>query len=663
VTADTNYIFNDAYTNTGIGPDTAFYEVVPITTSGCRGDTITIFVEVLPCPMVSDLALVEVCSGEGTGISLPSTDDNGLSIDSFVVTASVGTNLGGDATTGTFTSLQLDTLQIDTFTNLSDVLDSVVYTITPYAYECAGETFKAVVHVSPEPVFDDVAFDQCSDETVGHTLAFVDASGLAIASVDISITVGDSLTGTRADGATLTGVTTTDTIEMDSFMNTSSVTDSVVYTITPTTADGCEGESYTVTVRILPEPVGSDPGLSACSDETFSIDLSTLITNGGASPSFTWVATDNPDVSGEELTTQTSSTLSDQLSNTTSIDQTVTYMVVPTGACVGDTFNVTVTVHPEPEFTDMSLTVCSDEDILVDLSDSLQNGVGILGYTYTVTSTDLGTINPGPRTDTTNADIDTAFTNQTSSAIMLVYTVTPITLDSCAGDPFDVTVTVDPEPVLSTTLDDTVCSESSIGLDLEVESGSVAANSFNIISITPDGGLTGDPGNSTAPFTATATDTLSDEAWTNTTSGSLDVVYSIAPVSAAGCIGDTVDVTITIDPEPVVSLDANATICSTDSLDLTSIGASITGATTTGTWSSSGSGEFKSSTSVTGSTGFGGIGDGVVYVPSTADIDAGTVTITLSSTGSSGSCSEDSESLELEILDIRCSTFPWDGND
>ncbi|MFT3981040.1 MAG: gliding motility-associated C-terminal domain-containing protein [Ferruginibacter sp.] len=67
--------------------------------------------------------------------------------------------------------------------------------------------------------------------------------------------------------------------------------------------------------------------------------------------SFTWVAADNPNVSGESLTTQNSGIITDVLVNNTTTAQTVVYTIVPTATatgCVGVPRTVTVTVNPRP---------------------------------------------------------------------------------------------------------------------------------------------------------------------------------------------------------------------------------------------------------------------------------------------------------------------------
>jgi len=65
---------------------------------------------------------------------------------------------------------------------------------------------------------------------------------------------------------------------------------------------------------------------------------------------YSWSATDNPNVSGESLGAQTGGTINDVLNNITNANQVVVYTVTPTSSngCVGNPFLVSVTVRPEP---------------------------------------------------------------------------------------------------------------------------------------------------------------------------------------------------------------------------------------------------------------------------------------------------------------------------
>jgi len=688
---DSDVIADDMFTNTGVGPDTVFYDIVPISEHGCRGDTVTIYVEVR----------------DGSSTGLPSTDDNGLVLDSLTVTSSVGSNIAGTAFSGLVLPANLDVITLDTFTNVSDAVDSVVYTITPYANNCAGSPFELVIEIDPEPVFEDVVQDVCSDEEIGIDLAFTDDSGLDIQSVSITAAVGGGLTGDATEG---TDLTSTSAISADVFTNTGTATDSVVYTVTPTSTDGCEGESYQIVVRITTEPVGSDPEPTVCSDEISDIVLDDLITNSSSGVSFTWFADDNPNVTGEPSGSQSSDTISIQLTNTSDNSEEVVFNVIPTdgATCIGDTFTVTVTVLPAPEFDDETATVCSDEDLDIDISLSQTNGVDVSGYTYTVVSSNEEGVPAGDdRTDTSAVNITDSYSNTTGSDVTIIYTVTPISSSDCEGAEFDITVTVrsssmtslDEEicagddftvgsstydetgiymdtltaangcdsivtldltvlPLATTSLDEEICSGESftVGTSTYTESGTFvdtisagAANGCDSI-VTLNLTVIPKPEDSVTDATIcegeTFTWTVNGEEYTTAQTG--------LRITNDGCTADDV-LNLTVDPAVVVDLDTEATICSTENVDLTDIGAGISGGATSGTWSVvGGGGTFDEGTAFPGAT---------TFTPSEDQIDSGEITLTLTSETPEGPCPSESASITVSILDIRCSEFPWDGND
>ncbi len=123
--------------------------------------------------------------------------------------------------------------------------------------------------------------------------------------------------------------------------------------------------------------------------------------------------------------------------------------------------------------------------------------------------------------------------------------------------------------------------------------------------------------------------------------------------STNGC-----DSTIVIDLvfDPIVVVEAGMlpdAMCSNAVLDLSSLGASITGGTTSGTWTSTGSGVFDNG---------GDFETATTYIPSQSDIDAGEILLNLTSDNPPGQCDPAVDVALILINDLRCSQFPWAGN-
>ncbi|MEM6358769.1 MAG: PKD-like domain-containing protein, partial [Bacteroidota bacterium] len=124
-----------------------------------------------------------------------------------------------------------------------------------------------------------------------------------------------------------------------------------------------------------------------------------------------------------------------------------------------------------------------------------------------------------------------------------------------------------PEPILDPSLSPApVCSDLPSMITLVEQAGTVAAASFNITGIAVQSGLIPGGSNSTIQDGVAANAIFSDS-YTNTTNSSLTVTYTIAPVSATGCIGENAQVIFTINPAPEVA-DLNTITCSDETSEI-----------------------------------------------------------------------------------------------
>jgi len=141
----------------------------------------------------------------------------------------------------------------------------------------------------------------------------------------------------------------------------------------------------------------------------------------------------------------------------------------------------------------------------------------------------------------------------------------PISAAGCEGTPFTVTLTINPEPIVSNQVL-TVCSDVACGLTLANDINGPTASTFNITTINSNG-LSSSAG---TPLVANGVlnSNLLDDAWTNTTNAPVDVIYTIVPISAIGCEGTPFTVTLTINPEPLVPNQVG-TVCSEELIGVT----------------------------------------------------------------------------------------------
>ncbi|MEY4573854.1 MAG: putative adhesin, partial [Bacteroidota bacterium] len=123
---------------------------------------------------------------------------------------------------------------------------------------------------------------------------------------------------------------------------------------------------------------------SICSNTGLNFGLTANI----AGTTFSWVATDNPNVSGESLTAQSGSTLNNTLVNNTTTPQTVTYTVTPTSAgCVGTPQTITITVNPTPLTPTITTTSAT---CLANGTATMSNYVGTQSYNFTPSGPSVG---------------------------------------------------------------------------------------------------------------------------------------------------------------------------------------------------------------------------------------------------------------------------------
>ena len=126
-----------------------------------------------------------------------------------------------------------------------------------------------------------------------------------------------------------------------------STPETLTYTVTPTIlATGCEGDSFTVTVTVNPEPQIDDFTETICEGDTFSSITPQDVTDGvvPVGTTYTWVIASSNNVEGGSARTAASATIpGSELSLVagTSSPQDLIYTVTPLSAdqCEGDSFN------------------------------------------------------------------------------------------------------------------------------------------------------------------------------------------------------------------------------------------------------------------------------------------------------------------------------------
>ncbi|MBL7849295.1 MAG: gliding motility-associated C-terminal domain-containing protein, partial [Cyclobacteriaceae bacterium] len=577
-----NYLAADTYTNTGSTPLTVTYTVVPVSASGCTGDSKVITVTINPEPVVSTTLDATVCSDLAVGLTL-NTNGSSVAAATYNVSAiAIAPGLvanGGNAVVPA-AGVASNYLANDVFTNPTAAPLTVVYTVAGVsAAGCLGNTRTITMTINPEPVISP-ALDAtvCSDVAIGLTL---NTDGVSVAASNYNI-VSRTIAGGLVPAGTNAPVPATGVgnnyLASDRFTNTGAVPLTVTYTVLATSAAGCVGDTRVITITIAPEPVASNAlNLTQCSDTATGL---TLNTNGVSVAAATYNIT-SVTISGGLTAAGTNAVIpatgvaanylaGDMFTNTGNVSRTASYVIVPVSAagCLGDPMTVVVTINPEPVVSaGLNATICSDLPIALTLN---TNGVSVAASTYNITAQSIaaGLVPAGANAVVPAAGVGAGylagdvFTNTTNASLTVTYTVVGVSADGCVGDPRVITMTISPEPIVSTTLNATVCSDVATGLTLNTTGASVAASSYNVTGVVLAPGLTAAGTNAVVPANGVTAGYLALDQFSNPTNAPLTVDYTVVGVSASGCVGNPQVITITIAPEPVVSASLNLTQCS-----------------------------------------------------------------------------------------------------
>ncbi|MBS7565235.1 PKD domain-containing protein [Mucilaginibacter sp. Bleaf8] len=227
----------------------------------------------------------------------------------------------------------------------------------------------------------------------------------------------------------------------------------------------CANISDEVIITINPaNPVTSAASKAICTGTAVEYTPTSTV----AGSTFTWTATGSAGAGGFSATG--TGTIDDVLTNSSgTANATVTYVITPrANNCAGTPFTLTVTVKPKPQITPTgpaNNTICSGSPAGI----TLQTNVAGTQFTWTVATT--GTVNgaTAQNTPVTATAINQVLTNTGTAAATVTYTIIPVssgTAEECAGQPKQITITVQPAtPQATAGADKTLCNQSTYQLE------------------------------------------------------------------------------------------------------------------------------------------------------------------------------------------------------
>lgn len=289
----------------------------------------------------------------------------------------------------------------------------------------------------------------------------------------------------------------------------------------------CISPRTQVDVTLTPVPnVTSAISGSVCSGNAQNY----AITSDVPTATFTWSRAAVVGISNTPVTNQTSSNIAETLINTTGKAINVTYVITPlSGTCSGPAFNYVVTVYPLPAVTSSATPAA----ICNATSSNYAITFNTPGTTFTWARAAVAGISNAAVSGQTASVIREVLFNTTNAPINVTYVINYKT-STCTATPFNVTITVNPTAIVTSSSSNIACSGQPEG--------------YLITSNIPTATFSWSrPAVGTNPAVFNNTSPTINETLTNTGNTPLTAIYTIIPI-ANGCNGTPFLDTVSINP-------------------------------------------------------------------------------------------------------------------
>ncbi|WP_183559846.1 PKD-like domain-containing protein [Mucilaginibacter sp. SP1R1] len=480
------------------------------------------------------------------------------------------TGISNTAVTGQTSGTITETL-INTTTSPIDV----TYVVVPFAGECPGAPFDYVVTVYPTPLIT----SQPTAEICNMT-----SSNYAI-TINVP---GTSFNWSRAAVAGISNASvsgqTAGTIK-EVLFNTTNAPVIANYTFNYNTTR-CTGVPFQLAVTVNPTiTITSDNKGTACSGSPLGYTIESNI----PSATFSWRRAAVTNISNPAVSDQTSATINETLVNTATFPIAVTYVITPTAyGCTGTPFIYNVVVNPQPgtPVANANSPVCLGSTILLRTA-SVPNATylwtGPNGYSSTLANPDVSNV--------TEANAGT-------------YSLS-VSLNGCSSIAGTTTVVVNQPPQAQAGPNQLVCTTIT-----SVQLAGIISGGTNTGIWSSSGTGTFSPASNqlNAQYIPSAQDKNNES-----------VKLTLSSTSKDDCTIATSDMTITFGPSPADDAGPDQEVCAQDAAVPLNGKIFIAGGSK---WTSSGTGTFSPSADQLDAS----------YIPTKADVQNGSVTITLTAT-------------------------------
>ncbi len=504
---------NAVLTNHTIDDIVATYTITA-TKGTCASPPFNLILTVPPTPVISSKSL-ESCSGTTLNYTPP---NNGTDIVPINTTYSwdAPQSVLGISGTGMSSRSAQNSISLN-LVNSTNAPINVVYNVTTLSVNCTGTTFTLTVKVNPKPQVATITDKICSGGSFDKLPL---DGGSNIVPTETVYTWNNPIT------SGITG-TLTGTSQNSIFGTSTNTTDrpiDIVYNVYPRTSPllgSCLGNPFTVNITVDPVPIISNrlTGTQVGSGSAFNFTIDNLgsdiiPSSPSSNTTYSWLApTVSSDITGQSANTN-QLTLIGTLNNALMTPITVTYIITPTfDGCSGAAFNYPLAVYPRPIIHPQSRTnYCSGEgNFLVTPTDGVLGDVVPTGtYLTWPLPVASGITGLAAGTGSSTYSVSGTLINTTNFPIVVTYVVTPQS-GAQIGDPFNVTITVNPLPAATlnaietsglTNNDGTICSDGIASLTISPTNGVVT--DFDYTWTVPASAL--NPGNTYLLNTVNAND-------------------------------------------------------------------------------------------------------------------------------------------------------------
>ncbi len=545
-------------------------------------------VTVDPIPTVTAPATATYCVGDNVPTSSYTSTPTGGTFTWTNSNTAIGLPANGTGNTPVFSA-----------TNSTNAPITATITVTPNVNGCTGTPSSYTITIDPSPTV-----------TVPTNTSYCVGDNVPAASFTSNPTGG---TYTWTNSNTTIGLPASGTGNTPIFTATNTTSSPITATIAVTpTLNGCIGTPVNYTITVNPTPTATVP-----TNATYCAGDNVPASNYSSTPTgstYTWT---NTNTTIGLAAAGTGNTPIFTATNTTNSPVTATIAVTPTlNGCIGNPVNYTITVNPIPTPpTVLNASICPNNSTTLtatspggsyDWYDAAVGGTLLFtGAAYTtpnltantsywvqttlngctssraqvdVTIAATLTVNAGlddticigqPYTlgvspngagysfdwnEAGNLNFSTVFNPSVNPITTTSYWVTVTDPTFCIGTD-TVNITVNPVPSITAPANGTYCD--GVNVPASSYAGTPAGGTFTWTNSDPTIGLAASGTGNTPTFTAT-----------NTTNSPITATITVTPL-LNGCIGASVNYTITVNPIPNAPTSSGVSICTNNTATLT----------------------------------------------------------------------------------------------